>query len=90
MSAPDPEFWKEAATWLGAALVAPVGYLWKRASGSVQRAEFEKHQTNVREDIRQLYQNAEADRALVRDGFAGITKQLHDVHIDLLEKRNER
>lgn len=83
----DPEVWKEVATWLGGLLVLPLGYVWKKVNGAVQKTDFERHQANVREDIRQLYQNAEADRALVRDGFAAITKQIHDVHIDLLEKQ---
>lgn len=42
MSAPDPEFWKTAAQWLWAALLVPVGVLWKKADGAIQKDDFKE------------------------------------------------
>lgn len=86
MSSPDPSMWEEVAKYLWSVLTIPVAMLWRKADGAVQKPDFEKHKENVREDIRLLYQNAEADRKLVRDGFDEITKTIHQVHVDLLEK----
>lgn len=86
MSAPDPEFWKGVASWLWAALLIPVGVIWKKVDGSVQKEEFESRSRQFREDIRQLYQNAEEDRTVVREGFTKIIQEMHAAENRLRDK----
>jgi hypothetical protein len=42
MAAPDPDFWKEAATWMAGVLVLPIGYVWKKVNGALPKDEFMK------------------------------------------------
>lgn len=48
------------------------------------KTEIALHRQTTREDIRRLYQNAEADRKLVRDGFDQLSREIHETHITLL------
>ena len=52
MAAPDPDFWQEAAKWLAGVLVLPVGYVWKKVNGSVQREEFKDFLTRFDQHVR--------------------------------------
>ncbi len=97
MSSPDPGFWQQAANYLWGVLLIPVGMLWKKADGAIQRDEFKEYakeareaHAELRESLRDLYRNAEADRKLVRDGFDQVNKSITDARFDLLEKINER
>lgn len=86
MDVPDPSFWETAAKWLWGIILIPLAMLWKKADNSVQKEDFEKHKESAREDIRDLYKNAEADRKLVRDGFDQLSKEIHETHIALLTR----
>ena len=52
MAAPDPDFWQEAAKRLAGVLVLPVGYVWKKVNGSVQREEFKDFLTRFDQHVR--------------------------------------
>lgn len=91
------EEWKEAAKWLWALLLIPVGIVWRKADGSMQREEFERHEKTFtesleshrkedRENFRDLFKNAEADRKLMRDGFEKVSNEMHAMERRLLEK----
>ena len=96
MAAPDPS-WKDFAGYLWAVLLIPVGMVWKKADGSASREElmalgkrieesFETHRKEDRESFRQIFQNAEADRTMVRNGLDGIIKAMHDSENRLRDK----
>jgi hypothetical protein len=78
--------WKDVAGWLWALLLLPFGWAFKRIEGAVQKPDFAKHRELVREDIRQLYANAEADRKLVRDCVDRLSKEMHEMEIRLFRK----
>lgn len=82
--------WKDVANWLWAALLIPLGILWRKADNAVQKEEFERNKQTVREDIRQLYQNAEKDRQLMRDGFDRLSAEIHEVHVSMLNKLGDK
>ena len=86
----DPGMWKELLGYVWGLLLIPVAMVWRKVDGAVQKPEFEKHKENVRDDFRSLFKAAEADRALVRDGFEKLTEKMHDNHVTLLEKISER
>lgn len=78
--------WKDVASWIWGIVLIPVGILWKKADGAASKDDLERHRASTREDIRALYQNAEADRKLVRDGFDQLSKEIHETHIALLTR----
>lgn len=78
--------WQDVAKWLWGLFLIPLAILWRKADNAVQKEDFEKHKSVVREDIRQLYQNAEKDRQLVRDGFDKLSAEIHEVHVAMLNK----
>ena len=38
----DPGFWKDITEWMAAVLLVPIGYVWKRVNGSVQKEDFKE------------------------------------------------
>lgn len=76
MPAPDPS-WKDLTSYLWAALLIPVGMIWRKAENAVSKEELETHRKEDRENFRQLFANAEDDRKLVRDGFDRMSAEMH-------------
>lgn len=85
MAAPDPS-WKDFFGYAWAVLLIPVGMVWKKADGAVQRDEFEKKTGKILEHIEKLYENAEADRKVVSAGFEGIHDAMHNAELRLRDK----
>lgn len=78
--------WKDVASWLWGVFLIPLGFLWKKADGAASKEDLERHRASTREDIRNLYSNAEADRKMVRDGFDKLSAEIHETHIALLNR----
>lgn len=84
MSSPDPDFWQTAAKWMWGALLIPLGIVWKRIENAPSKedirkldADLETHRKEDRENFIKLFENAEADRTMVRDGFDRISTEMH-------------
>jgi hypothetical protein len=72
MSSPDPEIWKEIAGWMGAAMAAPVAYIWKRVNDSVQKddfkdfiSRFDQHVRDDRETQAKLFDKCDEIKTLL-------------------------
>lgn len=63
---------KDIVPWVGAALAAPVAYVWKRATGAVQKDELSKVVTDLKDVMKQ---HAEEDTRR----FTGIFSRLDEV-----------
>lgn len=72
MSSPDPEFWQAAAKYLWGLLLIPVGVLWKKVEGSVQKddfkdfiARFDQHVRDDREVQAKLFDKCDEIKTLL-------------------------
>lgn len=86
MAAPDPGSWKDAFNYLWAALLIPLGIVWRKIDSAPSKEDFETHRKEDRDNFRQLFINAEADRKLVRDGFDRISSEMHAVENRLRDR----
>lgn len=84
MSSPDPELWKEAAKWLWAALLIPVGMVWKKVDGAVQKDDFkefierfDEHCKNDREVQAKLFDQARENEQRAQDRYERLLEQLN-------------
>ena len=71
----DPGLFAQLLDWAWAGVLALGGIVFKGLKDDNNKR---------REDIRQLYQNAEADRKLTRDGFDKLRKELNDQNVAIL------
>lgn len=81
----DLTLWEQAAKWAWAMLVVPLGWIWRRAADSVSKDDFKE----VKDSVKQLYEEAKEDRKLVRDGFDKLGGQIHDSHIALINRMDD-
>ena len=72
MAAPDPEFWQEAAKYLWGVLLIPVGIVWKKVDGAVQKddlkdfiARFDQHVRDDRETQAKLFDKVDEVKTLL-------------------------
>ena len=72
MSAPDPEFWQDAAKYLWGVLLIPVGIVWKRVEGAVQKEDlkdfmlrFDQHVRDDRETQAKLFDKCDEIKTLL-------------------------
>lgn len=72
MSAPDPSFWQDAAKYLWSVLLIPVGVLWKKADGAIQKedfkefiARFDQHCRDDRETQAKLFDKVDEVKTLL-------------------------
>ena len=89
----DPSFWKQISAWLWALLLLPVAALWKKVDNAASKddlKEFIKASREademLRETTKELFRNAEADRAAVNEKFNTMQHAIHRMHVDLLSK----
>jgi len=83
---PDPSLWTKISTWLWALPTAMIAIMWKKSDNAATKEELAREHEYAEKNIVQLYQNAEDDRKLTRDGFDKVLDTIHNVHIDLLNK----
>ena len=93
----DPNFWKDAAMWLWGLLALPIAYVWKRSVGAVSKTDLREHldedrrvHAEFRDTMRALFQNAESDRKALHDAVTDLRKEMHGIHVDLIEKISGR
>ena len=72
MAAPDPEFWQEAAKYLWGVLLIPVGIVWKKVDGAVQKddlkdfiSRFDQHVRDDRETQAKLFDKVDEVKTLL-------------------------
>lgn len=90
MAAPDPDIWKTLSGWLWAALLIPMGVVYRKVDGVASKEDLETHRKEDRESFRQLFQNAEDDRKLVRDGFDRLSDEMHNMEIRLMNRMDPK
>ena len=95
MSSPieDPGLWKQISAWLWTLLALPVASLWKKVDNAVLKEDFKEFikasreaDETLRETTKELFRNAEADRAAVNEKFNTMQETIHRMHVDLLSK----
>lgn len=99
MATPDPEGFSLLAKLAGAiaAIGLPVGGVYKWADSKLEkkadkelvegiRESFETHRKEDRENFIKLFENADEDRTMVREGFAQVLKELRDSELRLRDK----
>ena len=86
-------FWREVSQWLWALLLVPLGYLWKLITSAPTRAEWVTHQEEDRilhaefkEIMKTLFENADRDRQSLNTALNELRKDMHQIHIDLIER----
>ena len=77
--APDPDFWKDIANWLWALLLLPVGTLWRKVMGAVQKDDFNRYAAEVKDTFKTHAEidekNAEKTRQSLIDIFQRLDEQ---------------
>ena len=88
MTVPDPDSigWMAKVTGVVGAITAPVVWLNSRLNNKADKEEVAK----CLKHIETLYQNAESDRKTVSNGFQELYNKLHDTHIDLIGRIDQR
>ena len=71
MASPDPD-WLEATKHLWAVLALPIGYVWKKVNGAVQKEDFKE---SVKEITGALDKHVEQDRETFIKLFERLEKQ---------------
>ena len=75
----DPGLWKQLNSWLWGLLLLPLGILWKKADGAVQKDELSKYAAEVKDVIKEHAANdekvAERTRQSLIDIFERLEKQ---------------
>lgn len=93
----DPNILEQLTQWLWVGLAVPVAYVWKKAINSVTRTELKEVVTEAREEsmaikamIHTQFANAEQDRANTNEGFKELTKVVTKIHVDLIDRINQK
>ena len=82
----DPGIWAKVADWLWAVLAIPVAALWRKADGAATKEELAEATKTFREVTRELYHNAELDRAKCNERFLEGQKEIHKIQIEVLNE----
>jgi hypothetical protein len=93
----DPSIFAHLAQWLWVGLAAPIAYVWRQATCSVTRTELKEvadEARNERGEIKDMihtqFANAERDRANTNEGFKELTKVVTQIHVDLIDRINQK
>lgn len=72
MSSPDPGFWQDATKYLWSVLLIPVGIVWKKVDGAVQKddfkdfiSRFDQHVRDDRETQAKLFDKCDEIKTLL-------------------------
>lgn len=93
MSADDPSFWQQISGYLWGLLAVPIKMLWSKADNAATKQELadaikaaSEGTREWRDVTRQLFANAEHDRAEFRSMVQSVENKIHDTHIDILNR----
>lgn len=86
----DPNSLVELLKSLWALLLIPLGLLWRKVDNSASKEELTNAIKDNRDTVRQLFANAEADRAESSRRFSVYQEKLHDLKIEVLERLPKR
>lgn len=91
----DPTFWKWLSGIILGVMSIPMGWLFKKVTNAASKeelAEAIKHSAGSEKRIlgmiEKLFENAENDRRRVNDNLSKLHSNLHDMHIDLIDRIN--
>ena len=76
MSAPDPDFWREASKFLWAGLALPIAHVWRKTNGAVQKEDFREYAKEVKDVIEKHAEQDEQTRKESRETFLKIFERL--------------
>ena len=86
-------FWRDVSGWLWTLLLVPFAYLWRLITSAPTRAEWEEHLSEDRTlhvefkaTLKLLFENAERDRKLLNDALNDLRKDMHQIHVDLIQR----
>ncbi len=89
----DPSFWKQIADWAWAFLVIPLKMLWSKADNAATKEELAaaidaaaKAASESRSTMRDLFANAERDRADINKRFSEVQQDNHRTYVELRNK----
>lgn len=89
----DPSLWQSISGWLWAVLAIPLGILWKKSDGSIQKEDLRLHveddaetHKQLRETMKNLFANAEEDRRRSDDKFSRMQENIHSIHVQILDQ----
>jgi hypothetical protein len=97
----DPGMWKQISGWLWGILLIPFGLLWRKADNAVSKEEFnealarqrnenrEEHR-DFRDTMKELFKNAESDRKDVNRKLETMSREMHEMHVELLNQMEQR
>ena len=71
-----PGIWEKIAGFEWAALLIPIGYVWKRVTGAVQKEDFVKYAQEVKDAIREHAEHDEKMMERQRQTFLDIFEKL--------------
>ena len=71
-----PDDWKELSKFLWAGMLLPIGYVWKKANGSVQKEDFKESIEEIKQIIKDHTNSDERANDRMRNNLAEIYKRL--------------
>ena len=93
----DPSIFGQVTQWLWVGLAAPIAYVWRQATCSVTRTELKEVAAEARSEsgeikamIHTQFANSEQDRANTNEGFKELTKVVTKIHVDLIDRINQK
>ena len=85
--------WRDVSGWLWTLLLIPFAYLWKLITSAPTRTEWEAHlaedrllHVEFKATLKLLFENAERDRKLLNDALNDLRKDMHQIHVDLIQR----
>lgn len=90
MTEADPSFWQTISGWLWALLAIPLKMLWSKADNAASKDDLAeaidaaaKASSEARQTMRDLFSNAERDRADNSRRFAEVQSEQHKTYVEL-------
>lgn len=93
MTEQDPSFWQTISGWLWTLLALPLKMLWSKADNAASKEELKeaieasaKAAQEARHTMRDLFANAERDRADNNRRFTETQNKIHESYIQLIDR----
>lgn len=72
----SPDIWKQLSGWLWAALTVPIGILWKKADGAMQKEEVTAIVRDLKDVLKEHAERDEKVAAQQRETFLSIFEKM--------------